>query len=69
MAFDIDRFYDELYEKVDRVPRGYLEYRLTYAPAGYVYCALDDEHAVYVRENEDGTLDYEDDHMADASAV
>lgn len=61
MAFNIDKFYDNLYDKVDAVPYGYLEYRLTYAPEGYVYCALDQDHGVYVRKNEDGSLDYEHD--------
>lgn len=60
MAFDIDAYYDGLYEKVEAVPRGYLEYRLSYAPEGYVLCSARDGRGVYVRKREDGSLAYED---------
>lgn len=60
MGFDIDKFYDNAYKKVNVVPFGYLEYRLTYAPSGYVYCSDRAGNAVYVKKRQDGSLVYED---------
>lgn len=60
MSFDIDKFYDSACKKVDAVPFGYLEYRLSYAPEGYVFCALDKLNGVYVKKQPDGRLRHED---------
>lgn len=55
----VKSYIDSLYQKVDKVPYGYLEYRLTYAPEGYVFCALDRNNGVYVKTDENGKLEYE----------
>lgn len=60
MGFNVDRFYDSLYKKVDTVPFGYIEYRLTYAPNGYVYCSDRAGNGVYVKARPDGSLAHED---------
>lgn len=60
MKFDIDEYYNSIYKKVDAVPFGYLEYRLSYAPNGYVYCSDRAGNAVYVKTRQDGSLVYED---------
>ena len=46
-------------KKVDKAPYGYQEMRLSYAPEGYVYCALGLYNGVYVKKNEDGTIECE----------
>lgn len=59
MKFCINEHCDNAHKKVDAVPYGYLEYRLTYAPNGYVYCADGAGNAVYVKQRPDGSLVYQ----------
>lgn len=60
MKFDIDKFTTTHTKRVDVVPFGYLEYRLSYAPNGYIYCSDGAGNAVYVKTRQDGSLVYED---------